>query len=172
MTEPHIIDDLALPHPRAATGTDWQLVSDRVMGGVSSGGLSREVVSGHPALRLQGDVRLDNDGGFVQAALDLAPDGAALDARPWRAIALDVAGNGQSYNLHLRTADVTRPWQSYRATFTAHPDWSLVELPFTRFAPHRLDAPLDLSTLRRIGLVAIGRAFRADLAVARIALIA
>ena len=160
-----IIDDLRHPAPRAATGTDWELVSDRVMGGVSGGGLSRAVVSGRPALHLTGDVRLENDGGFVQAALDLAPDGAFVDARDWDGIALTVRGNGERYNVHLRSADVTRPWQSYRATFVAQPDWAQVTLPFSDFTPHRLTAPLDLSRLRRIGLVAIGRAFRADLAV-------
>ena len=165
MTAP-VIDDLRHPHPRAATGTDWEFLSDRVMGGVSAGGLSRATVAGRPALRLTGDVRLDNNGGFVQAALDLAPGGAAIDARGWGGIALDVFGTDEAYNLHLRTADITRPWQSYRASFTAPPRWTRIVLPFTDFAPHRVDAPLDLSTLRRIGLVAIGRAFRADLAVA------
>jgi hypothetical protein len=37
------------------------------------------------------------------------------------------------------------------------------------FAPHRVDAPLDLASLRRIGVVAIGRAFFADLCLAEIA---
>jgi len=161
-----IIDDFAKAHPRAATGTEWEFLSDRVMGGVSGGGLSRDTVAGRTALRLTGDVRLDNNGGFVQAALDLAPGGAAIDARPFAGIALDVLGQGETYNLHLRTADVVRPWQSYRATFLAPPRWTRVDLPFSDFDPHRLDVPLDLSSLRRIGLVAIGRAFRADLSVA------
>ncbi|MGS4944846.1 CIA30 family protein [Meridianimarinicoccus sp. RP-17] len=164
----HVIDDFTRPHPSAATGTDWEFLSDRVMGGVSGGGLSRETVAGRTALRLTGDVRLDNNGGFVQAALDLAPGGAAIDARGFAGITLDVLGQAEDYNLHLRTADVTRPWQSYRAAFAAPPTWTRIDLPFSDFTPHRLDAPFDLSTLRRIGLVAIGRAFRADLSVARI----
>lgn len=161
-----IIDDFAKSHPRAATGTDWEFLSDRVMGGVSGGGIARETVAGRAALRLTGDVRLENNGGFVQAALDLAPGGAAIDARGFAGIALEVLGRGEEYNLHLRTADITRPWQSYRAGFAAPSRWTRVELPFADFTPHRLDAQLDLSSLRRIGLVAIGRAFRADLSVA------
>jgi hypothetical protein len=43
-----------------------------------------------------------------------------------------------------------------------------VQLPFSDFVPHRVEAPLDLAQVRRIGLVAIGRAFRADLRVARV----
>jgi hypothetical protein len=166
-----IIDDLSRAHPRAATGTDWEFVSDRVMGGMSGGGLARTTVAGREALRLTGDVRLENNGGFVQAALDLAPGGAAIDARSFAGVALDVFGQDEPYNLHLRTADVTRPWQSYRATFTPPARWTRTFLPFAMFLPHRVTAPLDLSSLRRIGLVAIGRAFRADLSVAWIGLV-
>lgn len=34
--------------------------------------------------------------------------------------------------------------------------------------PYRLEAPLDITQLRRIGLVAIGRAFLADRAVSEL----
>jgi hypothetical protein len=45
-----------------------------------------------------------------------------------------------------------------------------MRLPFDRFEPHRLTVPLDLRHLRRLGLVAIGRAFHADLAVSVVGL--
>jgi hypothetical protein len=80
-------------------------------------------------------------------------------------VRLIARGNGERYSVHLRTPDNVRPWQSYRAHFTAGADWETIQLPFEGFAPHRLDALLDTTRLRRIGLVAIGRAFRADLAV-------
>jgi hypothetical protein len=65
---------------------------------------------------------------------------------------------------------VTRPWQSYRQSFTANSDWQTLRLPFARFEPYRIGVPLDVRRLRRIGIVAIGQAFAADLAVARLAL--
>ena len=163
-----VIDDLSQPPPRASNGAAWELVADRVMGGVSSGTMRREGVRGREAIRMQGDVSLENNGGFVQIALDLAPDGASIDARRWAGVEIDVIGNGESYNLHLRTADVVRPWQSYRQSFVAAPEWQVLRLPFARFFPYRIDAPLDLSALRRIGIVAIGRAFHADIAIAGI----
>jgi hypothetical protein len=43
-------------------------------------------------------------------------------------------------------------------------------LPFTAFQPYRISQPLDLQTLRRLGVVAIGREMRADLCIARIGL--
>ena len=160
-----VIDDLSQPAPQASNGAAWQLIADRVMGGVSTGTMRRETVEGREAIRLQGDVRLENNGGFLQIALDLAPDGAAIDAGHWAGIEIDVIGNGERYNLHLRTADVVRPWQSYRRSFVAAPDWRTLRLPFAEFEPHRIDAPLDLSMLRRIGIVAIGRAFHADIVI-------
>ena len=70
--------------------------------------------------------------------------------------------------MHLRTQDNVRPWQSYRASFTTTSGWKTIELPFVTFLPYRVNAPLDTTKLRRIGLVAIGRAFRADLALSEV----
>lgn len=159
-----VIDDLSREPPLASLGTAWQMLIDRVMGGVSEATMSRETVAGRAAIRLRGAVRLENNGGFVQIALDLAPGGAVLDATPWRGIALDVWGAEQEYGLHLRTPDLDRPWQSYRQGFRTSPRWRTVELPFEGFVPHRTDATLDRRRLRRLGVVAIGRAFTADLA--------
>jgi hypothetical protein len=169
---PALVDDRASGTRRAATGTDWELVTDRVMGGVSSGRLAPEEVLGRPALRLTGDVSLENNGGFVQMALDLAPGAGPVDASGFSGLAFEVTGNGEEYGVHLRTADVARPWQSYRATFIASPDWRRVELPFAGFEPHRIEAPFDRARLRRIGLVAIGRKFHADLALGRLEFVA
>ena len=74
------IDDLSNAEPAAPNGCRWEAVSDRVMGGVSVPALARGTVAGRPAQRLTGRVRLDNDGGFLQMALDLAPGRAPVDA--------------------------------------------------------------------------------------------
>lgn len=162
---PAVIDDLSRETPISAIGTRWQLFTDGVMGGVSDGTMLRDSVAGRPAIRMRGQVSLENNGGFIQIGLDLSPLGNAVDASIWQGVELDVSGNGEEYNLHLRTEDLTRPWQSYRHGFRADPQWRTVQLRFQDFVPHRTDAPLDLSRLRRIGVVAIGRPFFADLAV-------
>lgn len=165
-----LIDDFSRAGLESALGTRWRGVSDRVMGGISVAKLRHDEIDGHPCLHLSGDVRLENDGGFLQASLDLAEGAGSLDASAFEGLSLLVRGNGEEYGLHLRTPDNRRPWQSYRAAFRADPAWQDIELPFADFVPHRLEVPLDRSRLRRLGLVAIGRAFHADLAVARIAL--
>ena len=163
-----LIDDFARPDLISTLGTRWRGVSDRVMGGISEASVTRDRIDGRTCLRLTGEVRLENDGGFIQASLDLARDSGSLDASGFRGLRLLVRGNGERYSLHLRTPDNVRPWQSYRAQFTAGSTWKTIDLPFAAFQPYRLEAPLDLTRLRRLGLVAIGRAFRADLAIAEI----
>lgn len=165
-----LIDDFTSPDFISKLGTQWRGVSDKVMGGISEASVAHAVVDDRPCLRLSGDVRLENDGGFIQAALDMARSGGTFDASGYTGVRLVVRGNGERYSVHLRTPDNVRPWQSYRAQFTAGPDWKSIDLPFAAFAPYRLDAPLDIKRLRRIGLVAIGRAFYADLAVSELGL--
>ncbi len=142
----------------------WSLVSDRVMGGRSAGVLALETVGGRAALRLTGDVSLGNDGGFLQMARDLDP------APGWDGVEIAVFGNDEVYNLHLRTTDMEKPWQSFRASFRASPAWRTLRLRFAEFEPHRISADFDAARLRRLGLVAIGRAFRADLSLCGLAL--
>jgi hypothetical protein len=164
-----MIDNRSSGDLHASIGTDWRVVADTVMGGVSSGRLVPTEVAGRPCLQLSGEVSLENNGGFVQASLDLSPAGT-LDVRDFHGIELDVYGNGERYNLHLRTLDTRIVWQSYRASFMAEPRWQTVRLPFSEFRPYRIDQPLDLQNLRRLGVVAIGRAMQADLWIARIVL--
>ena len=147
----------------------WRLVTDTVMGGVSQGTLTSETIARRAAVRMQGTVRTDNNGGFIQIALDLNSDQGIIDASAFLGIAIDVWGNGETYGAHLRTTAISRPQQSYRQSFVATAQWRTIRLPFIHFTPHRIEVPLDTSRLRRIGLVAIGRAFAADLAVARLA---
>lgn len=145
----------------------WQLFTDRVMGGVSSGEVEVAEVDGKQCLRMRGDVRLENNGGFVQIATNLSADEVQA-AASHTGIALEVYGDGETYNVHLRTEDMGRPWQSYRASFRAEPHWHTVHLPFSGFEPHRVEGKLQPGEVRRLGLVAIGRAFAPDLCVARV----
>jgi hypothetical protein len=147
----------------------WRLVTDEVMGGVSRAVKSDVVHEGRKAICMRGNVSLDNGGGFIQLALDLAPDAGAFDASRFAGIEIDALGNGERYGIHLRSTEFTRPQQSYRQSFVARPEWETLRFPFERFTPHRTDLSLNTARLRRIGLVAIGREITAKLCVARVA---
>jgi hypothetical protein len=164
-----IIDDRSSNTLAATNGVSWRVISDTVMGGVSSGSFVPAVVEGRDCLRMTGEVSLENNGGFVQASLDLSAAGL-LDAGEYAGIEIEVFGNGETYNLHLRTEDTRIVWQSYRASFQAQPNWQSLRLPFASFQPHRIDQPLDTRKLRRLGVVAIGREMKADISIARLLL--
>ena len=83
-----------------------------------------------------------------------------------RGFEMDVFGNGERYEVRARTDALTRPWQSFRFGFTAPPAWTTVRVPFDALEPHRTEATFDKADLRRLGIIAIGRAFGADVAVA------
>lgn len=162
-----LIDDRTSGTLAANVGGAWRLVTDQVMGGRSAGDLQVDDYLGRACLRLSGAVSTANNGGFVQAVLSLA-GGRRFDASGYQGIQLIVAGNAEAYNLHLRTSDLWLPWQSYRASFKAEPEWREIRIPFTAFAPYRTGSEFDPRRLQRIGLVAIGREFAADLCLAEL----
>lgn len=164
-----IIDDRVEGDVYANNGKPWRAVTDTVMGGISKADLRATTISGKPCLRLKGEVHLENNGGFVQASLDLGAVGL-LDASDFVGIEIEVCGNNESYNVHLRTGDTQMVWQSYRYSFTADTNWKTLRIPFADFMPHRIQLGLDTSQLRRIGIVAIGRKMEADICFSRIAL--
>ncbi|MBK1705789.1 CIA30 family protein [Halochromatium glycolicum] len=162
-----LIDDFNDESSSSRLGTDWRLVTDRVMGGVSDARMQRRSVDGQRALCLSGAVSLENNGGFVQINLDLSRSGL-LDASAFDGVRLVARGNDAEYNVHLKTPATRLPWQSYRATMTAGPAWQEHRLPFASFHPHRLVPALDPARLKRLGIVAIGRAMSADICIAEI----
>ncbi|MDJ0863136.1 MAG: CIA30 family protein [Gammaproteobacteria bacterium] len=145
----------------------WRIVTDTVMGGMSEGTLELAKRDGRRCLRLQGQVRTANGGGFIKAGLKLKDwEGNGLAESD--GIMIDVSGNAERYNVHLRTTDMRLPWQSYRQSFLAPVRWTRVTLPFADFEPHRISAPLRLNQVVELSLVAIGREFSADLCVSRL----
>ena len=143
---------------------DWRLVSDSVMGGVSVGEMRTEENGGGTAWCLSGEVSTANNGGFLQLALDIGPETAAR-AADHEGVSLWVRGNGERYNLHLRSSDLWLPWQSYRSSFATTSEWTTVRLPFSGFEPYKTGAALRPEKLKRIGVVAIGRDFSAEVCV-------
>lgn len=167
-----IIDDRSSGDFRSNAGIKWRLISDEVMGGLSSGQLTLDNYKGQNCLHMSGEVTTENNGGFLQIALPLSDPAVSgndtFDASAYSGVELEVSGNNESYNIHFRTSDLWFPWQSYRASFTAGDNWQTLRIPFTSLQPYKTSRAFSQNRLVRIGLVAIGREFKADLRLASI----
>ncbi len=167
-----LLDDFRNRSGTAVIGTEWQGLTDRVMGGRSDMQAGVVETDRGPALQLRGQVRLANNGGFIQSRLPLSGPGAALDASAWAGFAVTLRGVPGPYYLHVRSADTRLPWQHYRAHLPVEADWQRVVVPFTAFYPQRLNKPLDPQRLHAVAVVAYGEAFEAHVEIARLELTA
>ena len=164
-----IIDDRTSGAYRSNLGTEWQLITDQVMGGISKGELTLDNHKARNCLRMRGNVTTENNGGFVQIALPLSEQND-FDATDYSGVELEVAGNNEAYNIHIRTSGLWFPWQSYRFTFQATAEWKTLRFPFAEIKPYKTNKRFQQHRLKRIGLVGIGRDFQADLCVASVKL--
>ena len=151
-------------------GATWRGLSDRVMGGVSNAELQSANIAGKNCIRLTGNVTRESNGGFVKMALYFGSNYAELDGSTYKGISLLVYGNNEDYNLHVRTSDCRGHSESYRLTFFAKPEWQRMRIPWDALTANKVDAPLDSSTLQRIGILGWMREFEADIALAEISL--
>ncbi|GAA4411999.1 CIA30 family protein [Quisquiliibacterium transsilvanicum] len=143
-----------------SVAAEFRVINDGVMGGVSNSRLSQ--IDG--ALRFEGQVSLDNNGGFASFRGPLrVPAGAA-------ALLVTLRGDGQRYKLTLKLDDSNATAQ-YQARFSAPREWTTL-----RFSPADFTAsfrgrpvaapPLDFGGVRSVGvLISDGQAgaFRVEL---------
>lgn len=183
-----VIDDFSNEFPLTSFGSEWSGFSDRVMGGISTGSLEREVVQERPCNVLRGSVvpltstKNNNDGsGFIQMATELALDPAVtrlVDASEYDGIELDVLCKGdtdaamETFNVHLKTP-ACLTFDAYRSTFEVAgngKDWETVRIPWSDFVGYGSGAKsvdFSPSELRRVGIVAIGREMDVNLCVSK-----
>ncbi|MEW5837277.1 MAG: CIA30 family protein [Pseudomonadota bacterium] len=147
----------------AAGSASWAPADDRIMGGESVAQIRLNSDDGCMIACLSGQVSLAHGGGFVQMKWPL--DSANFNWQGIVGIYLETRGNGERYNLHLRTRQLALPWQSFRHSFVSNEDWQTHFLPFAEFQAYRTTQALQPAKSRSIGIVAIGRAFQADVCV-------
>eukprot|EP00978_Attheya_sp_CCMP212_P001403 scaffold2957_cov55-Attheya_sp.AAC.2 len=156
-TESGVIDDMQETFPFSSSGCQWTGYTDRVSG-VSSGSISRETVDGRDANVLRGKVSLANNGGFVQMASDLALNPSlckTVDASEYDGIKCDVYCDTENDS----------------EEFNIQKEWTTINLPWSEFVgvgPGAFGTPFEPSSLRRIGVVAIGREMDVCLAVSNL----
>ena len=136
MAEKMIIDDMknqsGVPDEEfcESGNAKWCFVTDKVMGGISSGSLEFKQEDETYFYRMTGELSLENNGGFIQfrTKLENHPKG-----KSFKGVRLRVRGNNNEYAVHVRTKYLFLPWQYYESAFQATDTWATVELPFTSF---------------------------------------
>lgn len=103
----------------------WRAVNDGVMGGISSGRMAQ--VDG--LLRFEGDISLENNGGFASVRLAVEQDLSSTSA-----VRLQVRGDGRRYQFRIRL-DSGLDGIAWRAEFDTSGEWQTVVLPLAEFVP-------------------------------------
>lgn len=143
----------------------WVMISDRVMGGVSRAERRQEQRDNSHCSCLIGHTSLANNGGFVQMKLDLQSSELRTD---YQGIFIELYGSAHEYNLHVKTNQLTRPWQSFRCSLAVEPRWTRFIVPYEQLQAHRTDAELEPTAITSIAVVAIGQEFDVDVCVRRL----
>ena len=147
--------------------TEWEYISDNVMGGVSSGKAEILKDTDNFFLRLVGNVSTKNNGGFIQIRAKLNPK---INTKEYDGVYVKVYGNEKNYNLHLRTELTLAPWQYYSYTFATKKNWSEIRAPFEQFKKSNFYQPRSLlgQNIKSVGLVAGFDDFKSDICLSEI----
>ncbi len=127
----------------------WLAVNDGVMGGISAG----EMVAIPMGLRFQGQLSLENNGGF--ASVRRSCDGVLRKATGVRLV---VTGDGRPFQFRLRTDD-RFDGVSWRAVFETDGSRQTIFLPLDSFESVfrgrnvAADSPLSAERIRQIGFL-------------------
>ncbi len=145
----------------------WNLITDQVMGGVSTGKFTVEEVDGVICYRMIGDVSTKNNGGFIQIRARLIPE---INSKEYSGVYIKVYGNEKNYNLHLRTGLTLAPWQYYSYTFASTKNWREIRAPLKEFKKSNFYQPKSIlgQNIKSIGLVAGFDDFKSDICLGEI----
>ncbi|MBE0359660.1 MULTISPECIES: CIA30 family protein [Pseudoalteromonas] len=132
----------------------WYVVNDSVMGGMSNS----QVVQTQDSLVFTGNVSLDNNGGFASIRTELN-----TQSQNTKGITLRVKGDGQTYQLRLRTTDYL-DGAAYTHSFkTVKNEWvniNFIPSDFTlTFRGRVLDQQptIDFNDIKQLGFMIAGK---------------
>ena len=133
-------------------GSNWYIINDGVMGGLSQGDGVLETNS----LRFFGSVSLKNNGGFSS----LRAPFQNMDLSRYEMVEMRVRGKGQSFGFSMETS---RAWYqpNYKVTFRPKADeWEVLKFPLKEFGMYRIGQPVGktiseeaLANIIRIGFI-------------------
>lgn len=149
---------------RQYIASPWTPISDQVMGGVSTAVLRQCERDNSICTCLTGRTSLENNGGFVQMKLDIEPSWSGAD---YQGVFIELCGVAHEYNLHVKTSQLDKPWQSFRSALQVNGQWTRFVVPYDQLHAHRTTAELEPATIKSVAVVAIGAAFDVDVCVRR-----
>ena len=116
--------------------SDWRVVNDTVMGGVSSGQFQLNE-AGHG--EFSGHVSLENNGGFSSLRYDLP----TVRVADYKTAVIRLRGDGKTYQFRVKSTDAER--FSYVNEFTTSGEWEEIEIDlgnlYPQFRGQRLRRP-------------------------------
>lgn len=136
---------------------NWEFVSDKVMGGLSSGKIELVSESDKIFVRLSGNVSTENNGGFIQFRSNFD-----FKNEDYQGIRIIAKGFPSEYFVHIRTKFLLLPWQYYKGKFEVSEQWQKYEILFDDFEKSNFYQPSNFRTqeINSIGFVAIGKDFK------------
>jgi NADH dehydrogenase [ubiquinone] 1 alpha subcomplex assembly factor 1 len=111
---------------KTANISQWSVVNDGVMGGLSQGSFS---LTSEGYGLFKGAVSLDNNGGFTSVRYRFTPLTTNKDSK----IKLRLKGDGKEYQFRIK--DNSRQYYSYITTFSTSGDWQDIEIPLGEMEP-------------------------------------
>ena len=146
--------NLLVVSAQANANQRWYVVNDSVMGGVSNS----QVTQTQESLLFTGNVSLDNNGGFASIRTELN-----TQSQNTKAIALRVKGDGQIYQLRLRTTnylDGAAYTHSFKTVKNEWVDINFAPSDFTLTYRGRVleqQVIIDLDDIKQLGFMIAGK---------------
>jgi NADH dehydrogenase [ubiquinone] 1 alpha subcomplex assembly factor 1 len=126
---------------------NWFVVNDGVMGGVSSSTVNIQ----NGVLVFEGQVRLENNGGFAS----VRSNASEQNLSEFAGIVLKVRGDGKMYALNLRTSSARGVL--YQSEFqTKAGEWLELRVPFSQLRPTRFGNTLKGFALEKSRIESFG----------------
>jgi len=105
--------------------SNWSIVNDGVMGGLSRGQIAYE----DQYVRFSGKLSLENNGGFSW----MKSDRMDLDLSKFKNVRLKVKGEGRDYDFTLETQTGYSALYFKHTFSTTKAEWTIIELPLPDF---------------------------------------
>ncbi len=151
------------------TNTNWKIITDQVMGGISQGQFNYQKTGDDDTVILTGSVSTKNNGGFIQIRRNLNN----VNLNNVKKITIIAKGNDEKYFIHLRTNFTVLPWQYYQSSFVVENNFKMFVLPLSDFkrSGYLLPKRLKPNYIKSIAIVAFGKDYKAELIVKEISFV-